>query len=80
MLARLRLPPSVHSDSQFRVWQRRFYPFGIYTEKKPLEKLTYMHNNPVKRGLVLSPDLWTWSSFRFYHLKDSSLLRMDQFL
>jgi REP element-mobilizing transposase RayT len=28
MLARLRLPPTVHADWQFRVWQRRFYPFG----------------------------------------------------
>jgi putative transposase len=26
MLARLRLPPTVHADSQFRLWQRRFYP------------------------------------------------------
>jgi REP-associated tyrosine transposase len=50
MLARLRLPPSVHSDSTFRVWQRRFYPFAVHSEEKRLEKLNYMHNNPVKRG------------------------------
>jgi putative transposase len=48
MLARLRLPPTVHADSQFRVWQRRYYPFGIYSDEKRLEKLNYMHNNPVK--------------------------------
>ena len=78
MLARLCLPPTVHADSQFRVWQRRFYPFGVYSEKKRLEKLNYMHNNPVKQGLVSSPDEWPWSSFRFYHLNDSSVLRMDR--
>jgi putative transposase len=55
MLARLRLPPTVHADSQFRVWQRRFYPFGICREEKRLEKLNYMHGNPVKCGLVTSP-------------------------
>ena len=78
MLARLRLPPTVHGDSRFRVWQRRYYPFGVYSEKKRLEKLTYMHNNPVKQGLVSSPDQWPWSSFRFYYLGDSSVLRMDR--
>jgi putative transposase len=77
-LARLRLPPSVHDQTAFRLWQRRFYPFGIFSEKKRLEKLNYMHANPVKRGLVTSPDQWPWSSFRFYHLGDTSLLRMDR--
>ena len=38
MLTRLRLPASVHSDSRYRVWQRRFTPFNVYTEKKRLEK------------------------------------------
>jgi hypothetical protein len=58
LLAQVRLPPTVHCDSRFRVWQRRFYPFGIYSEKKRLEKLNYMHANPVKRKLVDSPGQW----------------------
>lgn len=78
MLARLRLPPSVHSGSYHRVWQRRFVPFNVFTEKKKLEKLAYMHNNPVKRRLVNCADQWPWSSFRFYFLADSSLMSMDQ--
>ena len=78
MLAKLRLPPSVHDQTLFRVWQRRFYPFGIYSEKKLREKLDYMHANPVKRRLVDSAEKWPWSSFRFYHLGDSSVLEMDR--
>jgi REP-associated tyrosine transposase len=77
-LARLRLPASVHDQSAFRVWQRRFYPLGVYSDKKRLEKLNYMHNNPVKRSLVASPDQWPWSSFRYYHLGDASVLKMDR--
>jgi len=77
MLAAFRLPPTVHSDSHYRVWNRRFYPYGVYSDKKRIEKLDYMHNNPVKRGLVQSPDQWPWSSYRFYYLNDSSLLSMD---
>jgi hypothetical protein len=55
-----------------------FYPFGIYSEKKRLEKLNYRHANPVKRGLADAPDRWPWSSFRFYHLGDDSVLKMDR--
>ena len=35
------------------IWQHRFYDFVVFTEKKRIEKLRYMHYNPVKRGLVL---------------------------
>jgi putative transposase len=48
------------------VWQRRFYDFVVFTEKKRVEKLRYMHRNPVKRGLVLEPQQWPWSSFCDY--------------
>ena len=27
-----------------------------------LQKLEYLHNNPVKRGLVASPEHWRYSS------------------
>ena len=48
------------------IWQRRFYDFVVRTERKRVEKLRYMHRNPVKRGLVLEPEQWRWSSYRHY--------------
>jgi len=30
-----------------------------------------MHPNPATRGLVLSPELWPWSSFRYYAFGES---------
>jgi putative transposase len=47
-------------------WQARFYDFNVWTEKKRIEKLRYMHRNPVKRGLVALPQDWVWSSYRWY--------------
>src|ERR1700682_2720973 len=47
-------------------WQKRFYDFNVYSKKKIAEKLNYMHNNPVKRGLVESPEQWAWSSYRSF--------------
>jgi putative transposase len=48
------------------IWQARFYDFVVFTEKKRVEKLRYMHRNPVLRGLVLEPQQWKWSSCRHY--------------
>ena len=77
MLARVTLPPTVHHHAHFRLWQRKGYDMNIWTPKKRDEKLNYMHNNPVKRGLVKEPGDWPWSSWRFYFLNDTSLLAMD---
>lgn len=49
-------------------WETRYYDFNVRTERKRIEKLRYMHRNPVKRGLVASPEQWSWSSFRQYAL------------
>jgi putative transposase len=53
-------------DGRSQFWQRRYYDFNVCTEKKRIEKLRYMHRNPVKRGLVEKPEDWEWSSFRHY--------------
>jgi hypothetical protein len=47
----MRLRPTVHSDSRYRVWQRRFYPYGVYSEKKRLEKLNYFAQQFGEEGL-----------------------------
>ena len=58
-------------------WQRRFYDFNVWSEKKFKEKLEYMHGNPVKRRLVLHPKEWPWSSWRHYALGEQGLIRVD---
>jgi putative transposase len=47
-------------------WQARYYDFNVWSEHKFLEKLRYIHRNPVRRGLVARPQDWKWSSFRHY--------------
>ena len=56
---------SIDTDKA-HVWQRRFYDFVVWSERKRTQKLLYMHHNPVMRGLVLEPGQWRWSSFRHY--------------
>src|ERR1700722_12513975 len=47
-------------------WSARYYDFNVFTEKKRIEKLKYIHRNPVARGLVGAPEDWVWSSFLHY--------------
>jgi putative transposase len=47
-------------------WIPRYYDFNVHNEEKRIEKLRYMHRNPVVRGLVEKPEDWRWSSFRHY--------------
>jgi hypothetical protein len=58
-------------------WQARFYDFNVWTTKKRVEKLRYMHRNPVKRGLVESPEQWRWSSYRHYLLDEDGPVRVN---
>jgi hypothetical protein len=44
----------------------RYYDFNVWSERKFVEKLRYIHRNPVVRGLVERPEDWQWSSFRHY--------------
>lgn len=61
----VKLSVSVQS-SQRPFWQARYYDFNVWSEKKCIEKLRYIHRNPVRRGLVANPEDWPWSSFRHY--------------
>jgi putative transposase len=58
---------SVGKQTQPRpFWQSRYYDFNVFTRVKLVEKLNYMHWNPVKRGLVVNPEDWRWSSCFYY--------------
>ena len=63
--------------AESRIWEERFYDFNVWTEAKRVEKLRYMHRNPVKRGLVVEPQDWAWSSFRFYLLGEQGRVRVN---
>jgi len=58
------------------VWQKRFYDFNVWSQRKRVEELRYMHRNPVKRGLVEQPEQWRWSSFRAYAYDEPGLVRV----
>jgi REP element-mobilizing transposase RayT len=67
------------SSTDFRLprfWQKRFYDFNVWSRKKKIEKLGYMHAGPPKRGLVDDADLWPWSSYAFYQRRGEVLIEV----
>jgi putative transposase len=74
----LGLWPDALGEASRSCWQRRFYDFNVWSRKKRVEKLRYMHMNPVKHGLVADPKLWPWSSHRFYQYGEKSVCTPDR--
>jgi putative transposase len=48
----------LRNRSKAPFWQARYYDFNVWSERKRVEKLSYLHRNPVERGLVTSPQDW----------------------
>ena len=55
-----------HGISDSRVWTPRYDRVAIHSEEAFRTKLEYIHNNPVKSGLVEKREDWSWSSARCY--------------
>ncbi len=64
--------------TQRQFWQTRYYDFNVFTHNKRVEKLKYMHRNPVTRGLVANPEDWPWSTHRHYRLDEPSPVQITR--
>lgn len=53
-------------ESLYQVWQEGYHPKQIFSEQMLLQKINYVHFNPVKRGYVDKPEDWRYSSARDY--------------
>ena len=65
-------------EPEQHVWQRRFYDFNVWSSRKRIEKLVYMHRNPVRRKLVEVPEQWRWSSYRYYAYGEEDVVKINQ--
>ncbi len=54
-------------DRQYQVWKREPLSIELFTEKTFMQKLEYIHYNPVMAQLVNFPEEYKYSSAKFYH-------------
>ena len=55
-------------------WQQHSHPIELNTNSLIDQKLEYIHNNPVKAGIVLSPEDYLYSSAINYAGRPEKLL------
>jgi REP element-mobilizing transposase RayT len=67
------LKKKYRKDRQFQVWQEGSHPQAILNVEIFLQKLNYIHSNPVKKGYVDDSLDWWYSSARNYVDKKSAL-------
>ena len=49
-------------DGTYELWQKTNMPILIESDEFFLQKMHYIHNNPVKKEYVEKPEYWYWSS------------------
>jgi len=54
------------TDREYQVWHEGNHPQMILSPEMMIQKIEYIHNNPVKRGYVDDPVHWCYSSARNY--------------
>jgi putative transposase len=74
---RLRRTAQLSEPGPQHFWESRYYDFNVCNGRKRVEKPRYMHRNPVKRGLVEAPEMWSWSSFRAYAYQELGPVRVN---
>jgi putative transposase len=63
---------------KFRLWNRRFDDLIVYSQKQFKTKLDYIHNNPVRAGLVMESIDWKYSSARDWLIEETGLIKIDK--
>jgi REP element-mobilizing transposase RayT len=53
-------------DRKFQVWERNSLSTEIWNERVFIQKLEYIHNNPVRAKLCELPEQYFYSSAKFY--------------
>jgi len=64
-------------DQKYKVWKNEYHPVALTSVKWFVEKLSYIHENPVRKGFVECPEYWKYSSARNWILDDHSIIRIQ---
>lgn len=65
-LEKLKLTNTKKRNHSFCVWQKKIRSIDLWSHKFILQKLNYVHLNPIRAGLCDHPAKWKWSSYNAY--------------
>lgn len=69
---------NIGKNQNYKIWQDGFHPIGLESEYFFLQKLNYIHENPVRKGYVVKPEYWYYSSASNYAGYTSNAMSVDE--
>ncbi|MEO8666858.1 MAG: transposase [Ignavibacteria bacterium] len=71
--------PSYKNESQYQVWQEGYHPQEMVNKYILMQKIEYIHFNPLRKGYVEKAEHWKYSSAGFYLDGRESKLRITRY-
>ncbi len=62
------------NNEKYQFWQQDNHPIQLTTHEMGLQKLNYIHDNPVRAGIVYEPQHYVYSSAIDYYSNHKGLL------
>jgi len=76
---KLKLMETSQKHTLYRFWQAGGgYDRNITSRTTVIHVIEYIHNNPVRRGLVIKPEDWLWSSMREWSVPGTGVIPIDR--
>ncbi len=66
-----------NKNETYQFWQQEYHPIELDTTEKYNQRLHYLHENPVKAGIVWSPPQYKYSSAIDYYEQNQGLLTLN---
>jgi REP element-mobilizing transposase RayT len=67
-----------HKNKEYQIWEEGYHPQLMQNNIMMVNKIKYIHNNPVKRGYVDKAIYWRYSSARDYE-DTKGLIEIERF-
>jgi putative transposase len=65
------------NNTNYQFWQQDNHPIMLSESKMMQQKLNYIHENPVRAGIVFSPEHYVYSSAVDYYLNKEGLVPIE---
>lgn len=66
-----------NNNTNFQFWKQDYHPIELNSPTKTKERLNYLHENPVRSGLVWEPWHYKYSSAIDYYTNEQGLLKIE---
>ena len=66
-----------NNNTNYQFWKQDYDPIELNTAEKLKERLDYLHENPVRSGLVWEPWHYKYSSAIDYYTNEHGVLKIE---